>query len=224
MLIPKNEAMSWSSSSYLPSTVTKLHTIRRLRRPESLNATVCRTCAVNRRADEPADCRRPTLTSIELRTHDHDPVVHPRRHRRAHGLTLALAACSSPTSTTSASPSAGTPSASASVDVKTLTVTPGKLTIATGQPAYSPWAPERQARERRGVRGRRRLCGGGQARLHQRRRGVEAHHVRPGHRARRQRLGLQILQQFSITDERKEGGRLRRRTTPPPRPWSPTRY
>lgn len=54
-------------------------------------------------------------------------------------LTLALAACSSPTSTTSASPSAGTPSASASVDVKTLTVTPGKLTIATGQPAYSPW-------------------------------------------------------------------------------------
>lgn len=54
-------------------------------------------------------------------------------------LTLALAACSSPTSTTSASPSAGTPSASASVDVKTLTVTPGKLTIATGQPSYSPW-------------------------------------------------------------------------------------
>lgn len=54
-------------------------------------------------------------------------------------LTLALAACSSPTSTTSASPSAGTPSASASVDVKTLTVTPGKLTIATAQPAYSPW-------------------------------------------------------------------------------------
>ena len=57
-------------------------------------------------------------------------------------LTLGLAACSTTTTGTPASPSAGSPSASASVDVKTLTATPGKLTIATGQPAYSPWVED----------------------------------------------------------------------------------
>lgn len=46
---------------------------------------------------------------------------------------ISLAACSSG----AASPSST--STSASVDVATLTVTPGKLTIATGSPAYSPW-------------------------------------------------------------------------------------
>ena len=51
-------------------------------------------------------------------------------------LALGLAACSTATTTTASTPS---PSATPSVDVKQLTVTPGKLTIATGQPAYSPW-------------------------------------------------------------------------------------
>lgn len=53
-------------------------------------------------------------------------------------LTVGLAACSSPASAPSAS---GAPSAS-SADVKQLTVTPGKLTIATGKPAYSPWVED----------------------------------------------------------------------------------
>lgn len=61
-------------------------------------------------------------------------------------LGLGLAACSSGTTTGSPSASTATSaatatsaSASPSVDVKALTVTPGKLTIATGKPAYSPW-------------------------------------------------------------------------------------
>lgn len=62
-------------------------------------------------------------------------------------LGLGLAACSSgttagaPSASTAASSAAASASASAgpSVDVKTLTVTPGKLTVATGEPAYSPW-------------------------------------------------------------------------------------
>ncbi|HEY3340274.1 MAG TPA: ABC transporter substrate-binding protein [Propionicimonas sp.] len=57
---------------------------------------------------------------------------------------LGLAACATG-STPSASPAgttSTTPSASASVDVKQLTVTPGKLTIATGKPAYSPWVED----------------------------------------------------------------------------------
>lgn len=62
-------------------------------------------------------------------------------------LALGLGACS--TGSTPAAPSGSasaststTPSASASVDVKSLTVTPGKLTIATGKPAYSPWVED----------------------------------------------------------------------------------
>jgi polar amino acid transport system substrate-binding protein len=51
-------------------------------------------------------------------------------------LTLGLVACASgPTGST-------TPTVSASTDVKKLTVTPGKLTIATGKPAYSPWVED----------------------------------------------------------------------------------
>lgn len=53
-------------------------------------------------------------------------------------LTVGLAACSSPASAPSASGSAS----ASSVDVKQLTVTPGKLTIATGKPAYSPWVED----------------------------------------------------------------------------------
>lgn len=60
-------------------------------------------------------------------------------------LTLGLAACSSsttaataPASTTAAASATATPS----TDVKQLTVTPGKLTIATGKPAYSPWVED----------------------------------------------------------------------------------
>lgn len=56
-------------------------------------------------------------------------------------IALGLAACSSrapgPSPQTETSPA---PSASA--DVKQLTVTPGKLTIATGNPAYSPWVED----------------------------------------------------------------------------------
>ena len=57
---------------------------------------------------------------------------------------LGLAACatgSTPSASTAATEST-TPSASASADVKQLTVTPGKLTIATGKPAYSPWVED----------------------------------------------------------------------------------
>ncbi len=48
---------------------------------------------------------------------------------------VGLAACSSGAATPASSEAA----ASASVDVKSLTKTPGTLTIATGNPAYSPW-------------------------------------------------------------------------------------
>ncbi len=59
-------------------------------------------------------------------------------------LTVGLAACSTGSAPTSAAP-AGTTSAapsSAAPDLKQLTVTPGKLTIATGKPAYSPWVED----------------------------------------------------------------------------------
>ena len=56
-------------------------------------------------------------------------------------LAVGLTACSAPAASPSASASSST-----SADVKQLTVTPGKLTIATGKPAFSPWvendAPE----------------------------------------------------------------------------------
>lgn len=56
-------------------------------------------------------------------------------------LAVGLTACSAPAASPSASASSST-----STDVKQLTVTPGKLTIATGKPAFSPWvendAPE----------------------------------------------------------------------------------
>lgn len=60
---------------------------------------------------------------------------------------LGLAACSTgtPTSPSPAAPAtsaASTPSSTPSADVKQLTVTPGKLTIATGKPAYSPWVED----------------------------------------------------------------------------------
>lgn len=58
-----------------------------------------------------------------------------------------MSACSTGGSASTSSAPAATESASASatptaVDVKTLTVTPGKLTIATGKPAYSPWVED----------------------------------------------------------------------------------
>jgi ABC-type amino acid transport/signal transduction systems, periplasmic component/domain len=60
---------------------------------------------------------------------------------------LGLAACSTGAAPASAPPSTSAASESASatptaVDVKTLTVTAGKLTIATGKPAYSPWVED----------------------------------------------------------------------------------
>lgn len=63
-------------------------------------------------------------------------------------LALGLGACSSggvPAAPQTSTPSTA-PETSAAVDVKELTTTPGKLTIGTGNPAYSPWvendAPE----------------------------------------------------------------------------------
>lgn len=63
-------------------------------------------------------------------------------------VTLLLAACSAPSTGTSATPSA--PTSSASTDVKTLTVSPGKLTIATGKPAYSPWVEDDKPEDGKG--------------------------------------------------------------------------
>ena len=63
-------------------------------------------------------------------------------------LTVGLAACST-SAAPSVSPSA-TPAASASADIKQLTVTPGKLTIATGNPAYSPWVEGNQPESGKG--------------------------------------------------------------------------
>lgn len=57
-------------------------------------------------------------------------------------IALGLAACSSGSASTSPVPASDSPSPSASTDVKQLTVTPGKLTIATGKPAYSPWVED----------------------------------------------------------------------------------
>jgi len=62
---------------------------------------------------------------------------------------LGLAACStgvaastSPSSSPAASESTSASATPTTVDVKTLTATPGKLTIATGKPAYSPWVED----------------------------------------------------------------------------------
>jgi len=59
---------------------------------------------------------------------------------------LGLAACSTgaaaPASPNSPAAGESTSAAPTTVDVKTLTVTPGKLTIATGKPAYSPWVED----------------------------------------------------------------------------------
>lgn len=57
-------------------------------------------------------------------------------------IALGLAACSSGSASTSPVPASDSPSPSASTAVKQLTVTPGKLTIATGKPAYSPWVED----------------------------------------------------------------------------------
>lgn len=68
-------------------------------------------------------------------------------------LALGLGACAgSPAATPeSSAPSqpAGSPSPSA-VDVSQLTVTPGKLTIATGNPAYSPWVEDDKPESKQG--------------------------------------------------------------------------
>jgi polar amino acid transport system substrate-binding protein len=60
----------------------------------------------------------------------------------AFALGLAACATGSTPSASTATTASTTPSASAAVDVKQLTVTPGKLTIATGKPAYSPWVED----------------------------------------------------------------------------------
>lgn len=60
-------------------------------------------------------------------------------------IVLGLAACSTGAnpSATAGTPSTGTtPTASASIDIKQITVTKSKLTIATGEPAYSPWVED----------------------------------------------------------------------------------
>jgi polar amino acid transport system substrate-binding protein len=61
----------------------------------------------------------------------------------APAVALLLAACGSSSASSSspaASASSGSPSASASCTPQTLqTLTPGKFTVATGSPAYSPW-------------------------------------------------------------------------------------
>lgn len=63
----------------------------------------------------------------------------------AAALAMGLGACAGPGANQSASAtpapqeSATSPSAEPTVDVSQSTVTPGKLTIATGNPAYSPW-------------------------------------------------------------------------------------
>lgn len=69
----------------------------------------------------------------------------PRRTRlaavlAAAGVVLALSACAagSPDPAASSSPSSGASSAAASLP----TLTPGTLTVATGQPAYSPWVED----------------------------------------------------------------------------------
>ncbi len=54
-------------------------------------------------------------------------------------LAFALAGCAGAPAATSAAPTSPAATPSAEVDVKTLTVTPGTLTIGTGGPAYSPW-------------------------------------------------------------------------------------
>ncbi len=63
-------------------------------------------------------------------------------------LTVGLAACS--TSATPSASTSATPAASASADIKALTVTPGKLTIATGNPAYSPWVEDNKPESGKG--------------------------------------------------------------------------
>ncbi|GAA2752238.1 ABC transporter substrate-binding protein [Amnibacterium kyonggiense] len=55
-------------------------------------------------------------------------------------VALALSACSGTSSTPAASSSGG--SAAASGPAALQTVVPGKLTVATGQPAYSPWVED----------------------------------------------------------------------------------
>jgi polar amino acid transport system substrate-binding protein len=59
-------------------------------------------------------------------------------------LTVVLAACAAPASSTTSAPAGSAPAAASpsAVDVKQLTVSPGKLTIATGKPAYTPWVED----------------------------------------------------------------------------------
>ncbi|MDQ7993423.1 MAG: transporter substrate-binding domain-containing protein, partial [Propionicimonas sp.] len=54
-------------------------------------------------------------------------------------LAMGLGACAG---TPAAPTQETTPSESTSVDVKSLTATPGTLTIGTGNPAYSPWVED----------------------------------------------------------------------------------
>jgi len=75
-------------------------------------------------------------------------------------LALGLGACSGSPAPTSASPAPQTTSSpqtspeaspeTTAPDVSQLTVTPGKLTIATGNPAYSPWVEDDKPESKQG--------------------------------------------------------------------------
>ena len=101
------------------------------------------------------------------------------------GSTVLLGSC------TIASDGKNTPDNASASEGSLKTVTPGKLTIATGEPAYSPVGGEQRSRVRQGFRGRRRLRRRGKTRFRQRGRGVGAQHLRCRGRSRRQGLGLQ---------------------------------
>jgi polar amino acid transport system substrate-binding protein len=71
-------------------------------------------------------------------------------------LTMGLSACASETPPASSpAPATATPTTTAPAeptapDVKSLTLTPGKLTIATGNPAYSPWVEDDDPASKKG--------------------------------------------------------------------------
>ena len=117
---------------------------------------------------------------------------------------LALSACSG--TPAPAASSAGSASAAAG-PASLKTVTAGKLTVATGQPAYSPWVEDDEPESGQGLRVRRHLRGREAARLRGERRRLGALQLRLRRRPGREAVGPQHP---AVLDHRgpQEGRRL----------------
>ena len=141
---------------------------------------------------------RPALAECPAR--GGQPLAFPRRFpvRRSPlvlipvAAALLLAACGSTTSPTSSPSAASSGSSSPSCSPSSLqTLTPGKFTVGTGNPAYSPWVIDDKPESGKGFEAAVDLRRRQEARLRRRRRRLDAHHLRQRHRTRTEEVRRQ---------------------------------